>query len=172
MMAVLRVLTLVAVALYPFSPPRLPPGILFVLRIGDGVGASSVAAAPVFLDEYTPAGALVQSIAPPTAAVSGSSRRRVVRLGYLGGLPFPFDGLVLPGFGRIRCQYRYGCNCGTLGERDDQPGDRTDRRLGKHRYLDSSDGNSALASNPRSAAATHGTAFWDGRWRRWVATHS
>ena len=49
-------------------------GNVVVVRVGDGAAALSSAAAPVFLDEYTPAGALVQSIAMPTS-VSGDQRR-------------------------------------------------------------------------------------------------
>ncbi|MCX6047600.1 MAG: hypothetical protein NT075_21080, partial [Chloroflexi bacterium] len=45
----------------------LTPGNLVVLRIGDGSGALSGAATPVFLDEFTPAGVFVQTLALPTA---------------------------------------------------------------------------------------------------------
>src|SRR5579859_4353583 len=48
-------------------------GDLVVYRIGDGVAALSTAGAAVFIDEYTPAGAFVQSIPMPTAA-SGSNK--------------------------------------------------------------------------------------------------
>jgi hypothetical protein len=47
------------------------PGDLIVSRVGDGGAALSTAAAALFLDEYTPGGTLVQTIAMPTA-VSGS----------------------------------------------------------------------------------------------------
>src|SRR5262245_50006387 len=57
----------------PASAASFAPGNLVVLRIGAGGGALSSAATPVFLDEYTPAGGLVQSIPLPTA-VSGSNR--------------------------------------------------------------------------------------------------
>lgn len=43
-------------------------GNLVVVRVGDGAAALSNASTPTFLDEYTPAGVLVQSIALPTAA--------------------------------------------------------------------------------------------------------
>lgn len=46
---------------------------LVVERIGDGSGALSNAAMPVFLDEYTKSGSLVQSLAMPTAAGPGVS---------------------------------------------------------------------------------------------------
>jgi len=48
-----------------------------VVRVGDGSAVTSGAAAPVFLDEFTPAGALVQSVAMPTS-VSGDQRRLVL----------------------------------------------------------------------------------------------
>src|SRR5688572_4352462 len=50
------------------------PGNLVVYRVGDGSAALSSAATVVFLDEYTPAGVLVQSIAVPTTT-SGANRR-------------------------------------------------------------------------------------------------
>src|SRR5262249_21303076 len=42
-------------------------GNLAVLRVGDGATTLSNAAAPVFIDEYSPTGTLVQSIQLPTA---------------------------------------------------------------------------------------------------------
>src|ERR1700712_5188981 len=47
-------------------------GNLVVYRVGTGTGALTNAAAPVFLDEFTPGGAQAQSIALPTAAASGN----------------------------------------------------------------------------------------------------
>ena len=47
-------------------------GNLVVVRVGAGSGALSSAATAAFLDEYTPAGTLVQSIALPTADAGGS----------------------------------------------------------------------------------------------------
>jgi predicted extracellular nuclease len=49
------------------------PGNLVVYRVGTGTGALGSAATAVFLDEYTPTGTLVQSIAMPTAD-SGSNQ--------------------------------------------------------------------------------------------------
>ncbi|PZF72115.1 beta strand repeat-containing protein, partial [Taibaiella soli] len=54
--------SLVTKAQQPFGA-----GNLVIERVGDGSTALSGIAAPVFLDEYTPAGMLVQSIAMPTA---------------------------------------------------------------------------------------------------------
>jgi hypothetical protein len=50
------------------------PGNLVIYRVGDGTNALSSAATAAFLDEYTPAGVFVQSIALPTA-VNGANRR-------------------------------------------------------------------------------------------------
>jgi predicted extracellular nuclease len=52
------------------------PGNLVVYRVGSGSGSLLNTGNPVFLDEYTPAGALVQSIPLPTA-VSGSNLRLI-----------------------------------------------------------------------------------------------
>lgn len=52
------------------------PGNFVIYRVGDGTGTLSSAGTVVFLDEYTPTGTLVQSIAMPTT-VSGSNRRLV-----------------------------------------------------------------------------------------------
>ena len=51
-------------------------GNIVVVRIGDGVTPLSNASAPVFLDEYTTSGGLVQSISLPTS-VNGSNYRFV-----------------------------------------------------------------------------------------------
>src|SRR4051812_10976259 len=52
---------------------RFSGGNLVVYRVGNGATALSNAAAPVFVDEYSPAGARIQSIALPTASASGNS---------------------------------------------------------------------------------------------------
>jgi len=46
------------------------PGNLVIFRVGDGVAALSNAATAIFLDEYTPAGVLVRTIAVPSAGGS------------------------------------------------------------------------------------------------------
>jgi hypothetical protein len=47
---------------------QIAPGNLVVLRVGNGVNPLSSAAQAMFLDEYTPNGALVQTLALPTTA--------------------------------------------------------------------------------------------------------
>jgi hypothetical protein len=52
----------------------ITPGNLLVSRVGDGAAALSNAATARFLDEYTPAGVFVQTIALPTTVI-GSNRQ-------------------------------------------------------------------------------------------------
>jgi hypothetical protein len=49
------------------------PGNLVIFRVGDGVAALSNAATAIFLDEYTPAGVLVRTIAVPSAGGSATT---------------------------------------------------------------------------------------------------
>ncbi len=51
---------------------QIAPGNLVVVRVGDGTAPLTNAAQPVFVDEYTTAGTLVQSVALPTAATGGN----------------------------------------------------------------------------------------------------
>jgi DNA/RNA endonuclease G (NUC1) len=70
------VLTLVSLCFLTLVANAAPftNGNVVIYRVGDGTAALTSNATAVFLDEYTPAGALVQSIALPTA-VSGANRR-------------------------------------------------------------------------------------------------
>jgi len=61
----------VAVVSPAFASP-FTPGNIVVNRVGDGSGALNSAAFPMFLDEYTPAGVFVQTIALPTADAGGN----------------------------------------------------------------------------------------------------
>src|SRR6476620_2898377 len=49
------------------APPAFTPGGIVVYRVGDGAAALSNTGSAVFLDEYGTSGALVQSLAMPTA---------------------------------------------------------------------------------------------------------
>ena len=72
-----RLLTLLAASfsLWPALASAAPftPGNIIVARVGDGSATLTTAATEVFLDEYTPSGTLVQSIALPTS-VSSTNR--------------------------------------------------------------------------------------------------
>ncbi len=56
-----------------FSQKAFTTGSLSVLRVGDGTTELSPSASPVFIDEYSTTGKLIQSIALPTQ-VSGSNK--------------------------------------------------------------------------------------------------
>lgn len=68
--------SVLALALATAAAAQSPiaPGNLIVSRVGTGAAALTSAATARFLDEYTPAGVLVQTIALPTA-VAGANRR-------------------------------------------------------------------------------------------------
>src|SRR6185295_20015486 len=55
----------------------LTPGNVVVVRVGDGAAALAGTGTAVFLEEYTTAGSLVQTIAIPTTT-SGANRRLVM----------------------------------------------------------------------------------------------
>ena len=78
------------------------PGNVLVSRVGStGGGALTINTAPVYLDEFTPAGGLVQSVAMPIAPVSG------------GSVP---NALTLPGQNPLLCQSIYAVGMpGTAG---------------------------------------------------------
>src|SRR5947207_11871586 len=75
------------------------PGNLVIYRVGDGTAALASSGTVVFLDEYTPAGVLVQSVAMPSTGTSG----RLVASGTAtteGFLTRSQDGryLIVPGY--------------------------------------------------------------------------
>src|SRR5690349_20319391 len=57
----------IATAQVPFTP-----GNIVVSRIGDGAAPLASSTRPVFLDEYSPSGTLIQSIALPTATAGAN----------------------------------------------------------------------------------------------------
>jgi len=133
-------------------------GNIVVERLGDGSTALSSAAAPVFLDEYTPAGTLVQSIAMPTA-VAGSNKRltdsgSATSNGYLSRST---DGryLVLPG---------YDANVGTASVAGAAGITRVVGRVDSNGAVDTTTSftNGYTGNNFRSAASTDGTDIWLG----------
>jgi hypothetical protein len=84
------------------SAAPFAPGNIVVARVGTGATPLSAAAAAVFLDEYTPSGTLVQSVALPTA--TGVSNRILTATGNATtelSLTRSADGhyLVLAGYG-------------------------------------------------------------------------
>ena len=69
----LLVATSVVLAVSSLNAAPFTADNIVVCRVGDGAAALTSAATPVFLDEFTPAGALVQSIAMPTT-VNGANQ--------------------------------------------------------------------------------------------------
>ncbi|HTT57235.1 MAG TPA: ExeM/NucH family extracellular endonuclease [Opitutaceae bacterium] len=134
------------------------PGNLVVVRVGTGSAALSSSAAAVFLDEYTPAGALVQSVALPTApslpnrqfSLSGTATSE-------GALALSVDGryLVLAG-------YDAAPGAGSVTTSSSASVNRVVARAAADGTVDTTTAltDFSTGSNPRSAASTDGTALW------------
>ncbi|MBV9069810.1 MAG: lamin tail domain-containing protein [Acidobacteria bacterium] len=128
------------------------PGNIVVYRIGTGAAAITAAAQAVFLDEYTPAGVLVQSIAMPTSVVG--LQRALTTNGTStaeGLMTRSADGayLMLPG---------YDAAPGTT-----VPAAGVNRVVGRVDSLgnvDTSTTEAGTSGNMRGAASTNGTTIW------------
>ncbi|MBH1962876.1 MAG: IPTL-CTERM sorting domain-containing protein [Comamonadaceae bacterium] len=144
----------------PASAAAFTPGNVVVYRVGDGSRALVATGNPVFLDEFTPSGTLVQSIAMPTAA-SG------VQQPFAGGGTATSEGwltrsqdkrcLVVPGYGRDP-----SVTSGNLVSATGIP--RVVAIVSRAGDVDTStaltDLNNASANNFRGAASTNCTGFW------------
>jgi len=131
---------------------------MVVARVGDGSATLTAAATEVFLDEYTPSGTLVQTIALPTS-VSGNNRILTASGNntYELGLTRSADGhyLVLTG---------YSAAPGTTGVANSQADDIT-RVIGliaADGTVDTSTSTGEAFSNGsiRAAATVDGTSFY------------
>ncbi|MCX6854678.1 MAG: hypothetical protein NTV80_07205, partial [Verrucomicrobia bacterium] len=74
--AVLRAVASAFLASSAFGQTAFTPGNVVIYRVGTGAAALAATGTAVFLDEYTPTGALVRSLSLPTTP-SGSNRRIV-----------------------------------------------------------------------------------------------
>ena len=152
--AVLAVLTLAIASVAQAA--AFTPGNIVVYRVGDGVTALSGNAAPVFLDEYTPAGVFVQSVAMPTTG-SGANLRLTASGSATteGFLSRSQDGqyLIVPGYDAApaTASITTSTTIARVMGRVDSTGavDTTSS------YIDS-----ASAGNIRSATSLDGTRFW------------
>jgi hypothetical protein len=141
------------------SSPTFTPGDVVVYRVGNG-GSLSSSAAPVFLDEYTPAGTLVQSVALPTAA-SGANKPLVASgsAASEGELTLSADGDYLMAAG-------YDTSVGTAGVSGSAAATipRTVARVDANGAVDTSTALTDFAdgNNPRSATSSDGTHIWVG----------
>ncbi|GAB3871045.1 hypothetical protein GCM10028824_20390 [Hymenobacter segetis] len=137
------------------SAAPFTPGNIVVTRVGDGTAALTTAATAVYLDEYTPAGVLVQSVALPTA-VTGNNR-------ILTASGNATSELVLSrtGNGRSLLLAGYGTAPGTTGVAASTAADvaRVVGVVSPDGTVDTSTslGNAFSASNVRAVASADGT---------------
>jgi len=137
------------------------PGDLVIYRVGDGQEALANTGGAVFVDEYTPSGTLVQSIALPTV-VSGNNQPLIASETAVseGLLNRSTDGryILLTGYATT---LPAGSSLSSSASAD------VPRTVGRVAYDGSVDTSTALTdfsdgNNPRSAASTDGINFWVG----------
>ncbi len=159
-LAAVAALAAAAAAQAPFTI-----GNLVVARVGDGTSTLSSATAPVFLDEYTPAGVLVQSLALPTAP-NGNNRQFTFRGGSSseGFLTVSTNGLYLmlagydvpPGAAVALTEQAPASTTNRVVARIDLSGQiDTTTALG-----DAYNGSPTIAGNFRSVVSEDGQSFW------------
>ncbi|WP_254508842.1 beta strand repeat-containing protein [Anatilimnocola floriformis] len=133
-------------------------GNLVIYRAGDGVAALSNAAVAAFLDEYTPTGTLVQSIALPTAPngtqlaalASGSSTND-------GMISRSADGqyIMFPGYNSVAGTGGVAASLPTVTQ-------RVVGRIDSAGVMDTSTGLTTITNNIRSVTSTNGIDIWTG----------
>ncbi|MEI7658050.1 MAG: hypothetical protein WCK33_08300 [Phycisphaerae bacterium] len=155
-MKTLAALAALAVAGTAFAGP-ITNGNLVVYRVGTGSGTLVNTGNAVFLDEYTPAGTLVQSIAMPTT-VSGSNKQLIA-----SGTASSEGFLSVSTDGRYITLTGYAANLGGTSSLSTSTGART---VGIFEVATGTiDTSTALtdfapSNNPRSAVTTNGTDLW------------
>jgi hypothetical protein len=136
------------------------PGDVVVYRVGDGTTALSGTAAPVFLDEYTPSGSLVQSTELPTTASGADAALTASGSATSEGLmTLSADGryLMVPGYDApVGTAKVSGTSSATIP--------RTVGRIDAEGDIDTTTAltDFATGNNPRSAASSNGTDIWVG----------
>jgi hypothetical protein len=137
------------------SASSFTPGNLVVVRVGDGSTTLNSAAAPLFLDEYTPAGMFVQTVALPSSGAgvitdSGSATSE-------GFINLSTDGQYL-----IEVGYR--ANAGTAGvvSTASTTNPRVIARIDMSGNIDTTTAltDAYSGNNIRSATSDDGTHFW------------
>ncbi|MEP7212326.1 MAG: carboxypeptidase-like regulatory domain-containing protein [Acidobacteriota bacterium] len=134
-------------------------GNLVVCRVGDGSAALSSAASAVFLDEYTPSGSYVSTVAMPVAP-SGSND--ALTLAGTGGASFAASEcqLTLSANGRYLVLAGYIALPGTAGVNGTTVG-RVIARVDANGTVNTSTSTSSFGSSVvRSAASNDGSGFW------------
>lgn len=135
------------------------PGNIVVYRTGDGASGLVNTGSAVFLDEFTPAGALVQSLPLPTVAASGQFPLIASGTATSEGL------LTRSADRRFLIATGYGRPLGGAGSLAGTTGEAVPRviaRVDVAGLVDSSTALSDFASgnNPRSAVSSNGSDFW------------
>jgi Bacterial Ig-like domain (group 3)/Divergent InlB B-repeat domain len=134
------------------------PGNIVVQRVGDGTAALTSAATASFLDEYTPAGALVQSIALPVA-VNGANKRVTA-----SGTATTDSLLNRSADGKYLLATGYDAAVGTASVTGtaSTATNRVVARVGVDTSIDSTTAltDAATGTNFRAAASADGNAFW------------
>jgi uncharacterized repeat protein (TIGR01451 family) len=134
------------------------PGNLVLYRMNNGAAALSANGTAVFLDEYTTAGALVQSIAVPTTTVG--AQRRLVCSGTAtteGFLTRSTDGQYV-----VFSGYDAALNTASITTSTSATVPRVIGRVDANGTIDTSTAltDAISGGNPRSAASTNGTDLW------------
>ena len=134
------------------------PGNLVVYRVGSGTGSLVNTGSPIFLDEFTPAGALVQSVPIPTAT-SGANRRLVA-----SGTATSEGLMTLSADGRYLVLGGYDAAIPTTGL-SGTTGATVPRVVARVDSSGNIDSSTALTdwssgNNPRGVASADGSGFW------------
>jgi hypothetical protein len=159
MLAVLCLLT-VAACTTSAHAAAFTPGNVVIYRVGNGAAALDESGAAVFLDEYTPTGTLVQSIALPATDPDGAGPSRPLIAGFSssdeGLLTRSVDGryLLAPGYGRA-----VGGG-GFIWQTTPASVPRVIARIDGAGVADTTTALSDLAGIPQSAASPDGTALY------------
>jgi Bacterial Ig-like domain/Lamin Tail Domain/Carboxypeptidase regulatory-like domain/Calx-beta domain len=136
----------------------LTPGNLVIYRVGDGSAALTANATAVFLDEYTPGGTLVQSIAMPTV-VNGSNKRLTA-----SGTATSEGLMTLSTDGKYLAAPGYDAATGTTGITTSTSAsvNRVIARVDSSGAVDTTTAlsDAATGGNPRSAVTTNGSDLW------------
>jgi hypothetical protein len=141
------------------SAAAITPGNVMVCRVGTGTGSLVNTGNAVFLDEYTPAGVLVQSIAMPTA-VAGANKPLIV-----SGTATSECQVNLSGDGRYVVLAGYGTAPGGTASLSGTTSAAVNRVIGRVDAAGVVDTTTALnnyssGNNPRAATSDDGTSFW------------
>jgi hypothetical protein len=135
-------------------------GNIVVYRVGDGTATLTDNGNAVFLDEYTPSGSLVQSVALPTTA-SGSQKPLIASSDVSEGL------LARSTQGQYVLLTGYASNLGGSTALATTAATAVPRTVGRVKFDGTIDTSTALtdvsnANNPRSATSTDGVDIWVG----------